>query len=695
MSTIATTTNTTPFQFQYSLLDRSGPTGNLYAMVKSSTANTYDLYVSANDGTSWSLALSVTRANIVEIGPIFVLDPRYNQLAWVYRTNESSEDRVYLRTISDLSSPAWNAEVLVYGVNNGGVAGSVVTGMDVKVFVVPNWNIFTLVAFGISYGGNHGCSLFALTGLTMASMVVNNNLMSGTRQWMLPGTGRSTPALEVEHNGDGKTAAGNTPNLWLAFGRSYLGMVKVSWNGNGWTGPTSPVVVNPSIGADDTVTGRWDGNRFVMAVPNPASTSTVVVYERNKANTTTTTRTTPTHPTGVVRNCTVSYDKVTGDLRVYAVGTSSTVLYYVDFVRATSSWGSWASVLATAVLGGNGDNYGVRRGNWGNSKYDVYTAHSGAPNTLTHTQQLAAYPPSTPTWTAPGSGIAQDVAAGLTLDWVFTDPDPNDTQLSYALSRQVGAGAVQYYTAAGGTWGGSEVFNTSGTSAVTLASGWGADIDANHTYKVRVRDSTSLSSGYSAGLVVVPSAKVNPSITAPTAAQVITVDHVTVTWTASQQTAYRIVLKTNPGGVAVYDSGWVTSTATSVVVPYVLADLTGWTVELTTANNEGLASTTQTRNFTVDYVNPMTPTLVVTPNPANGYITVAITNPAPSGGAPTVTYQDLYRRSAGTTTAARLATGLASGATYNDWQAAGSQPYEYQVFVVGSNGASTTSAWTS
>lgn len=697
MATIATTSNTTPFEYQTTLMDRSHLDGNLYAMVKGSTANTYDLYISTNNGTSWTLHLSVTRTNVSEIGAIFVLDPRYNQLAWVYRTNESSEDRIYFRAIDNLSAPAWSSEVLVTASPNSGVAGSTFTGMDVKVFVVPSVMVYAVVVTGTTYASMQGSTLYALTGTTLSSMAANLTVLSGTREWKVTGSGRSTPSLEVEHNGDGKTASANTPNLWLVLGRAYLGLVKIAWNGAGWTGPSSMITIRSDLGADDSVCGRYDGSRLLMAVPNPSSTSTVVIHERNKANTATTVRTTPTHTTGVVRHCTVSYNSVNGDIRVYAVGTSTTVLYYVDYVRATGLWGAWTAVLATAVLGAAGNNYGVRRGSYGNARHDVYTAHA-ASSTL-HTSQILAYTPYTPTWNTSASvyanGGAADVNTTLVLDWDFLDPDPSDVQASYVLQRQIGAGALQHYTAAGGTWGTPEVFNTTGTTSVTLASSWAAGSDANYTYKVKTRDSTGLDSPFSAALVLIPSVKVNPAITAPTAAQVLTTGSVTFTWTASEETAYRVTLATNPGAVVMFDSGWVTGTALTYSPAYVLANGSGWTGTVQTRNNEGLASTIQSVNFTVSYTVPATPTLVNTAVPASGWVSVVITNPTPAGAQPALINQELYRR-IGTddATIVRLATGLASGATFLDWKAAAATDYRYRVQAFGVNGTAVYSAWT-
>lgn len=886
MATIATTTNSSPFQYpSNTLVDRDNLTGYLWAMVKASTADTYVLYRSTDGGSSWSLWLSTTRANVAELGSIWVTNDHI--LMWAYRTNESSQDRIYFRRVDlTASSPGWETEVLLGSPNNGGVAGSCHQGIDL-VAVGTTTVTYVAVAVGTVLA-LQGVTCYGVTIPAYASPSYNNSIFVGTGQWLHSGTGRIDPSIDLEHTGDGKTSG--TPNLWVAHGRSSLHVVKLAWNGAGWNGPSSDVTVT-SISARDYIAARWDGSRFVTAIP---SGSTVVLYERDRANSATTTRTSPTHPQGVVRTATLSYNSVTGDPRVYAVGTSTGVLYYVDYVRTSATWTSWATVTASAILGANVDNHGVRRSSYGDAKFSVYTAVSGSPNTLTYTAQSISYTPDTPTWASPTSGTAQDVNAALVLDWVFSDADPADTQSAYAVSRQIGAGSLSYYRASDATWQATEQKNTSGTSAITLASGWASGSDSNYTFKAKVWDSADIASGYSAGLVLIPSVKVNPTISSPAVAAVLTASSVPVTWTVSEQTAYQLTLTpadvldsfsrsatdswssadtgesytlvgtaanfdiasgvgtiqpgatssdriavvtadsgadrtvevtakwaslpasgvlragvvaryvdssnfyigeisistagvvtvqatknvagsktvlatyTHPtayvGGVnwrirasvtgtailvkawraadsepdwqvsttdssittgtlagvwarnetavtthvasydtfssvslpVTYDSGWVSSTATTATPSTVLSNNTAWIVGLRTKNNEGLASEWAQAGVTVVYTPPATPTLAFSPNSTTGWIEVRITNPTPGGGQPALASQDLYRRTVGdTSSGTRIAATLSSGATVRDWTAVSGTNYEYQSAALGANGTSTTSAWTS
>lgn len=549
MATVTTTTVSSPLPYPSQTPIERVRSGDLWVMVAATTANTYELWRSQNAGGSWTLALSTVRANLQELGCIQAMRGPYNQLFWIYRTYETGADRVFCRTISDLGAAtlAWNAEVPVAAAVAGS-AGAVLSGVDMQN-VVANGQIYVIAGIGIQSGANRGAHFNVLSGLTVASLSQNNNLFSGTRLWTPEaGTGRVTPSVDIEHTGDGHSSS--APHVWMSFGRTQVYTVKCSWTGSGWSGPAAPVKHNPVTltPAQDSIAARWDGARFVTAVPDPTSTSVVTLFERNQSNSVTTIRQTPTHPTGVVRNCTLGYNSVSGDIRVYAVGTSTAVLYYTDFIRATGLWSAWAQVVATAVLGTTGSNYAVRRATDG--RYEVLTAHAGSPNTIVHTAQSLSYTPNAPTWDTAAmqlpSGTAADVNAPLTLDWTFTDPDPADTQSAFAVSRQIGAGTLAYWRASDSTWQPAEVQNTSATSAISMAAGWQAATDAVTAYKAKAWDSASLPSAYGDALMLVPSAKVNPSITSPAAAAVLTADTVTVTWTVAEQSAYRLTLDPNP-----------------------------------------------------------------------------------------------------------------------------------------------------
>lgn len=650
MATISASTQAAPLAYPHaSMIDRRVQDGALYCMLKNSAGN-FELFRSLNGGATWTTLITVVRANVQELCT-FLID--WDGLGYfAFRTYESGQDRIYTARFNITSSPGYGGEVLLAAAAAAS-AGAVYSGMDIQKVLGPSGVCLVVVAVGTNSGGMHGVTLMGETITAAAVPSATNTFLINRRQWLTAGSGRIAPSLDIEHGGDGKT--GSPAHLWCAWGRTSLHMVKLAWTGSGWTGPTTAqTIISSGLTAMDSLSARWDGQCWLMCVPDA---STVRVIERNRANSSEIVRNTPAHPAGVVRQCTMSYNNVTRDVRVYAVGTSTAVLHYVDFIRATGVWSGWSEVLATAVIG-SGSQFSVRRTSYGNARNDVVTCHS-TPAQIS-TAQTLAYAPFQPAWqfgatanTPASSGAAMDVALPLTLAWTFADPDPGDTQQSYSLSRQVGAAAVEYWRASDSTWQAAEQVNTSGTTQLTLsATQWSTDGaaggagDPPHTYKVKVRDAGGVASIYSDGLVVVASAKVNPSITSPTAAQVMADSAVPITWTVAGQTKYRLRLRNtaDPAGPYLWDSGLETTAAATATPAVALADGGNYTVELQTANLEGLLSDVVTRQFTIDYVEPPAAAVAPNPIPASGLIRVAITNPAPAGAQPALLSQDLYRR---------------------------------------------------
>ena len=631
MATVTTTTATNPLRYpSATFIDVVASNGYLYALAIPSTANVYQFWRSTDSGASWVFFMDINRTGVAEVGPIHVCSKGW--LHWIYRTNESSEDRIYYTRIDGNGVGATHQLMAVYP--NGGVAGSIFNGIDFQVvnYGPGGTKQVGVVVAGHNFNSKLGVAFFGIAAPAGGQPALSNGSLTGTRHFLMnTGTGRVGPSVDFEHTGDAKTSA--NPNVWVTFGRTNIYMCKLSWHGSGWIIPTTPVDVTGAISARDYVPGRWDGNRFLIA---RYTGSTVLIHERNKANTSTTLRTSPTHPQGVTRSVGLSYNSITGDPRVFAVGTSTNDLYYVDFIRSTGLWGSWTIVTSTDILGGF-ENFSVRSGSATHSRYDVLTAHSGAPNTIVHQSLALAYPPTTPTWVFDAvpyvNGGAADTAASLLLDWLFSDPDPLDVQGSYALSRQVGVGALEYWRASDNTWQVAEVQNTSATTQLTLTSTqWSTDgaaggpTDVSHTYRVKVWDSTGVASAYSSGLVLIPSVKVDPVITTPLDGSTYALPGLTVTWTAAEQTAFQVQLLIF--GSVLTDSGKVVSSATSYDVPYTLINGFSFSLLVWTWNNEGLKSTQVQSNFSVAFVAPATPTHVATPVPASGWITVQITNPA-------------------------------------------------------------------
>jgi hypothetical protein len=652
VATITTTTQLNPYDFPgQSYLDRKSSTGSLFHIVW--TGSGFQIWRMPTSG-GWVLQAGSTatfnRSGVQEYSGFFVDTFRMGHLA--YRVYEGGKDRIFYRRVNIETDPnQWGGELLVAEATAGS-AGAAFSGLDLVAMPNGSQCVVAIVVAAI-IGAQHSWIVRGVRVTSGASWPsgtsVDNTLVSGgstiygyrgTTPWTA--SGRHTPAIDFQHNGDAKTPVAR--HLWAAVGRERAYSVRLAWDGARWVFSSPPTTVG-FFGAQamDSKAARWDGARWVIADVYAATPDVVTLWERDASNSRTTTRNSPVHPAGVIRNLALTYDPVTKDARVYAVGTASALIYFVDYIRAQGTWSSWSQFSATAVTGTNPNNYGVRRGAFGNNRYDVYSAGGVSPYTLTHTPQTLDYAPNVPTWVTPQNGAAADVGAALVLDWFHSDPDPGDQQSAFALSRQIGTGTIAYLRLSDMTWQATEQKNTSGTSAVTLPAGWAADADPAYTFKVKTWDTTNLSSLYSAGLTLVPSTPVNPALTAPGAT--VTADTVTATWTASVQTMFRVELWTQGGGERVYDSGWQADPdAREWTVPRVLADGSSWQLRLTTTNAERLPSTTQVANFAVDYLEPPSPVVQPTGRAHAGMISVAVGAAAPTAGQPTVGTVEVYRR---------------------------------------------------
>lgn len=637
----------------------SGFTGDMFSLIKTGVS-TYVCYMSENEGTTWPFNLfTLSRANVQEFGSIHLNSDGFMHI--IYRVYESGQDRIFFRRANVTNNFQLGTEIHLSS-QTAASAGLVYQGCDIQT-ARSGSNHYVVAAIGHTNGATTGVTLAGGTIDGASAWHLNSaGTISGTRAWYETGSGRVTPHLDLEHTGDGVSA--NPANVWLSWngpGRAAPRLVKLPWAGSGWTGSSSSIHIADGVPAQDWITGRWTGSEFIIASVSPGNTSQVILYERNKANTTTTIRSTsPTHTTGVIRSLGFASKHDNRDIRCYAVGTSTAVVYYIDWIRATNTWTSWATVDATAVIGTTpAFQYSMRRTSYGNGKMDYIGGYATPIQRTTH--QSLSYVPNTPTWqfgtaanVPPSNGAAMSTASSLVLDWNYSHPDPLQVQASYQIQRQVGALAIEWWNAGGSVWQAGAVDNATATSQLTLTAtqAWSDgnatnDTDPNHVYKVRVKDATGAQSALSDALTLIPSAIVNPAITAPTAASTQTSASVTVTWTAAQQSAYQLKARlTATPGVYLWDSGKVSSALLSVPIGVALADGADITVELNTWNTEGLISATQSRQFFVAYVPPPAGTCASLAIPASGIIRVTITNPAPVGSQPAFSTQDLYRRPA-------------------------------------------------
>lgn len=638
--------------------------GVLWSMLHSGTNNRWEFWYSTNDGTTWTelTALRITESASGDLAS-FTINPTDDFAAFAMDGS--------LRVIAGITttSSAW---VTVATANPDG---------DISDIVAFRKPLSTNYYIAWTQTGSGEVQVVEVSsGGVYASNPVSDNVL---------GTARS---LDFNHTGDGYSVAGFAPHLYVvsdSAGAIYF--TKFTYSSADWTaGPVR--TINPSS-TYDVPRLAFDGARALI-VAEQVTGNAAFYAERDAADTTTTVRALPALAGGAEDSIVVGHD-TNGDAVVAIIDASDDVEYVV-YDRSGGSWGSWTVLEADS---------GVQTGSLAMAKYTsssqlpvLWQTTAGA---YKHENISFNVAPSAPTWLTPAASSAQDADATLPVTWQFNDDDAGDSQSAYALRRVISA-VTTYYNASAGTWDGTEVKNTSTTSGVTLPATWGADGDAV-ALSVKTWDALDTEGVYGSALNLTASTKVDPVLTAPADAGTITTNKVTVTWTATEQTARRIRILTS-ADVVLYDSGKVTTTVKTFEVPTILSDgLTGAKAEIRTWNNDDLESSTDTHTFDVDFVEPAASTIVVAADAVSGYISVTITEPTPTGGQPTVTSHDLFVRvaSGGRPDGERPVGGdgirIVAGspdAVLYDYAAGSGIDYEYRVLAIADNGTSTFGAWT-
>jgi hypothetical protein len=542
------------------------------------------VYKSTNKGTSWSNMGSWPRSDLQDIVTMRI-DANGESLHAITFIS-TDVDRMYYRRIPITGGTPNLTTGEVLWTNGGGnsTPQSFLISADMVPITHPDGSL-TIVSCRTAHGSTSGNTLYATTVLNNAarSTYANNGLFSTVRMYHVSGDDTAlTPSIDFEHNGDGITSASPSVwSCWQAFDKIYC--VRAAFQGykTGWRTPSTAYIVATGRGTIRDVVGRWDGQRFLIVSRRPSDTSKLDVFERPATNSgNSILRTSPSHPVGNISTLSVATNHVTRDFRLFGSSGTGTI-YYVDYIRATNTWGAWTQVSSTAPVV---DEWGVRKTTGKSYQYDVFM-QSGAssPWTVSNVALPVVYNPTAPTWTTgtagtvSTNGAAYDVVANLTLDWNFNDPNPAEAQSAYALQRQIGGAAAQWWRTSDSTWQAVETWNSTSTTSVTLTPtqwvGGGGAADATHVYRVATKDNGfgTLTSPYSAGLSIVPSARIDPTVTAPTVNQILNSGTVGVTWTVTEQSQWRVQLRptiaydpftrsvSNGWGTADYGGAWTST----------------------------------------------------------------------------------------------------------------------------------------
>lgn len=193
-----------------------------------------------------------------------------------------------------------------------------------------------------------------------------------------------------------------------------------------------------------------------------------------------------------------------------------------------------------------------------------------------------------------------------------------------------------------------------------------------------------------------------PTWTAPAAGATITTTTVTCTWTTpATQTAYEIEIRTATGGNGTREATTgkvVTSTKTNVFAPPVTGNVARYLRVRYWDTNDVVSAWTE-RQIIVNYPAVATPTMTLVAQDLDGIgmlhaLTATVSNPAPTGGQPTVTNAEVWFRPQGD--ASEGVRGIVSAVPSGPmtWYGPSARRYEGRVKAISADGRSTFSAWT-
>ncbi|MCU1488303.1 MAG: hypothetical protein JWN67_5049 [Actinomycetia bacterium] len=456
---------------------------------------------------------------------------------------------------------------------------------------------------------------------------------------------------------------------------------------------------------------RWDAARSLVVAGGQLFTGSVykvMVWDSSSFTSFTNRVSTTVALSAAILGPGMAIDATTGHVYLFGCQFSGGTYNNVGYYKATRSGSSLTLglLVVTDTFTGGANSPHVNGLATTSAIRWLYTAGSGTPTVKVDAIALNTAP-TAPTWTTTAG--PKDVNASLNLLATNNDPDPGDTVSAYALKRVIGATTRWHngtdFSATVLTW------VTDTDLDVTLASGWGADSDADHSYYFAAKDAAGLGDPpvYSAALVITPSVKVNPAIDLPVDAGTVPSSTYNATWTVAQQSAYLLELLNAAGTIVLWTAGGVPGAYVVDSVPrtrtidYTLANGTSYKLRLTTKNTEGLVSTADVNSFAVSYTPPATATGVLVASNTPGHLVLTITNPAPGGGQPAVAHNEIYRR----TVAEGIAdptyggvphkdgTNVANNGTFTDVLVGHYENLEYRILVVGVNGTTSWSAWIS
>lgn len=260
-------------------------------------------------------------------------------------------------------------------------------------------------------------------------------------------TGHQYPSIDFNHTGDGKTVAGGTPHLYVAWSAGSTGagkgirFKKATYAAGAWTWGAEREIDNTVYINDVSrwLNCLWDGSRVLIGGFLHNNTGPAVqlrFWERDAADTTTTPRITYSSAGGGLDR--LYYGSMTYDSsgNVYFFGTDSVSIQYRKWVRATTTLGPYVYLSPTTNTASS--YVSVRRGSAGQTVDWVYTYNPLGSSSVAVKYDRYALPYTT-------QALAPDgVAASTNVTGAYTDVDDSPDAPDANAMAGTGSWSVRY-----------------------------------------------------------------------------------------------------------------------------------------------------------------------------------------------------------------------------------------------------------
>lgn len=591
------------------------PSGTLWAAIVGDGRVTY--FRSSNGGSSWAPGagsdLSLGAGQDTAVPSFFIDADGYAHTAFV-RWEASPQVVVYARG-TPVTGGGWSWKQQVISPASGR------TGVDADIVVFRNGTGWVAwVSYDLSAAGGAKVAkvdISASGALSVGATTHGPTLNDSDYQF---------GSLEFKHTGDGKTPAA-APDIYFtvasAVGTDAIRAHRSAYSGGVWTWQT-PVTITASVEVANTcLCTVYDGTRLMVAWAATAGT-TINVSEWDTV-TTVTARNPPAMPgsTGVILGVSMAVDPATGDIYLAAYGATTGNITYCKFVRATTTWGSWTTVVTRSAYPDDGDVQLVRHPqrdsidllySTGNGPYTVFSAHVAD---LTRS-------PNAPTLVSPVNGTTSDLASGGVFTWTYNPVSPSDSQQAWAFRRVNGA-TTQYWNASTQAFAtGAIIWNTTDptnpTQVAFPAGKW--TTSTTYTWSVATKSATGAASSFATDRTITAAVVPVVVVTSPSG---IAYGESTplVVWNYTSLNAQRdyqvrivatfgVTIDPNDPLPAAWDSGVVgSSLARSARVGTALTNGVAYRAYVRCSDSGGLASAWSYSDFTVSIVPPTGPLVEV------------------------------------------------------------------------------------